>query len=84
MHASLEAVDSLSLENHLAGELRNATTSTPCDVDELGAKIVHAVHSVVKVLNTLSGLGREILKGEGGMAIGLCFREHLLDVHDGR
>ena len=84
MHASLKAIDGLSLKNHLAGELGNATASTPGDVDELGAKVVHAVHSVVKVLNTLRSLGREVLKGEGGTAIGLCLGEHLFDVHDGR
>lgn len=84
MHASLETVNSLSLENHLAGEFGNATTGTPCDVDELGAEVVHTVHSVVEVLNTLSSLGGEILEREGGAAIGLCLGEHLFDVHGGR
>lgn len=81
VHTGLEAVNSLSLENHLAGQLGDAASGAPCDVNELGAEVVHAIHTVVEVLNTLGGLGGEVLEGEGGLAAPLGVGEHLLDMH---
>jgi hypothetical protein len=82
MHASLKTIDSLSLKNHLAGELGNAATSAPCNIDKLGTEVVHAIHTIIKVLNTLGGLGREVLEREGGLATPLRLAEHVLDMHN--
>lgn len=84
MHAGLKTVDGLGLDDHLAGQLGSLATGTPGDVDELGTKVIHAVHSLVQVLDTLGGLGREVLEGEGRLAGPLGVGEHVFDVHVGR
>lgn len=83
VHAGLETVHRLGLQDHLAGELGNASAGTPGDVDELGTKVVHAIHAVVEVLDTLSRLGREVFEGKGGRTRPFGLGEEILDVHGG-
>ena len=59
------------------------STGSPCDVDEGRAQIVHAVHSVVEVLDTLSGLRREEFEGERSLFLAMGLRELGRDMHDG-
>lgn len=69
MHTRLEAIDGLSLEDHFAGELGNAAASTPGDVNELGAEVVHAIHAFVEVLDTLCRLGGKYSKEKDGFPV---------------
>jgi hypothetical protein len=56
-------------------------SSAPSDVNESRAKIVHAVHSVIKILDTLCSLGREELEREGGFVLLVSQLELLRDMH---
>ncbi len=83
MHARLEAEVRLGLDDHLGGQLGDASAGAPGDVDELGAEMVHTLDTVVEVLHTLCGLGREVLEREGRFAGPLGLGQHLSDVHVG-
>lgn len=83
VHAGFHTEEGLGLDDHLVGQLGDATTSSPGDVDELGAEHEHALHTVVQVLDTLSGLRREVLEGERGLMSPLGLLEHVPDMHVG-
>jgi hypothetical protein len=42
---------------------------------------MHAVHTIIQVLHTLSGLGREKLEGDAGPPGGLLLQELATDMH---
>ncbi|KAL2274629.1 hypothetical protein FJTKL_03049 [Diaporthe vaccinii] len=81
VHTRLETEVGLGLADHLACQLGYATAGAPGDVDELWAKVVHALHTVVEVLHAGQCFRREVFERErrGGRLLGIG--NHLLDVH---
>lgn len=61
--------------------MRVPAACSPCHINEGGTKVVHAVHAIVEVLDSLSGFWREELEGECSFAglLGIC--QFLRDVH---
>ena len=54
---------------------------SPGYVNEGRSQIMHTIHSVVKILDTLGSLGREELEGEGRFAMLVRSSKLLGDVH---
>ncbi|KAH3681623.1 hypothetical protein WICPIJ_007413 [Wickerhamomyces pijperi] len=67
----------------LEGGVGESTTSTPGDIDELRVVVVHSVHSVVQVLDTLTGLWNEEFERESrlGVCILVGFLKLMTDSH---
>lgn len=57
------------------------TASTPGHIDKSRSQIVHAVHTIVEILYTLSCLGWEELEGKGWFSLGGAGRQLLGDMH---
>jgi hypothetical protein len=79
VHAGLEAVDGLGDLDHFAGQLGVAAAGAPCEVDELRAEAMHAVHAIIEVLDTLGVKSAQCLLGGMGRAYLSGFRGEELE-----
>ena len=81
VHTGFQSVYGLSHIDHFTRQIGVSTPGAPSDIDERGAKSVHAVHSVVEVLHTLSRLRREEFEGDAGPPCGFILGDLVLDMH---
>jgi hypothetical protein len=61
VHTRLEAIDGLGDFDHFAGQLGVAPTGAPCEINELGTEAMHAVHTIVEILDTLGNVSLPLM-----------------------
>ena len=81
VHTRLQTICRLGNLNHLTREVAQTATGTPRDIDERWSEVVHTIHAVVEVLNSLHGLGREEFERKRRPALLVRVLELLRDVH---